>query len=144
MKNKLKSFIKIFLWLLPLLVMVCVLLTVIPAFAESGLNGKELRAMYLWAFFIAGLTLFIFFYGPALLIRTIRRGNDKRSAAAREEAARREQERWKQKEEENKLRKMKYKRIKCPYCGTNNELSAVACKSCGAPVQSDQSKYLDI
>lgn len=124
--------------------MVIVLLNVIPAFATSpGISKEELRAMYIWAFFIAGLTLFLFFYGPALLIRMIWRGNDKRSAATKEEAARREQELWKKKEEENRLKKMKYKRVKCPYCGTNNELSAVTCKSCGAPVQSDQSRYLD-
>lgn len=99
------------------------------------MNETGFTLLYIGNFLLVAV-LFIL---PIVLIvggiLAVKKKNNEITLQIYEKAAALEAENKRLAEKELELKKMKYRRVKCAYCGTLNTLTAANCVSCGAVLE---------
>lgn len=95
------------------------------------MDVNTFQSLYLFTFIFVGVGFALWFILPVVVIGAWKKKRDKKAQEMFEKAEELRRIREAQIQVEIDMKKMKYKRIKCEYCGSLNKIDAVTCVSCG-------------
>lgn len=99
------------------------------------MDVNTFQSLYIFTFIFVGAAFALWFILPVVIIGHFKKKRDQKAQEMFEKAEELRQKREQQVQEELNIKKMKYKRIKCEYCGTLNKTDEATCMNCGGELQ---------
>ncbi len=96
------------------------------------MNEDTFMFLYIGTFIMVGLLMILPIVLIIVAVVFIKKINHKNNMEMLKNAQERQRAKEKLMQEEIDLKKQKYKRIRCQYCGSLNKIDMVSCVNCGA------------
>lgn len=102
------------------------------------MSENTFTMMYILTILVVGIIAVAPVIIAVCLILYISRKNRMQNRKIQQQAMERQKEKERLMQEEINLKKRKYMRVRCPYCGLLHPLTQTECSGCGAPLQADK------